>query len=150
MATLERALEIACRAHAGKVDKAGEPYILHVMRVVLGCSGTEVRIVAALHDVLEDTPLSVDTLRLAGFSEPVVEAVVLLTRTPPYEYAPYIEALKINPLAREVKLVDLRDHLDRPGLTPSHRRRYEKARSILYGQINLEARAVRGAALEGE
>lgn len=113
MATLEVALGVACRAHADQKDKGGKPYILHVLRVVLGCSSETAQIVAALHDVIEDCPAMLGEVNSAGFSSNVLDALTLLTRTPPYSYQPYIEALAGNAVAREVKIADLTDNLDR-------------------------------------
>src|SRR5947208_14635665 len=74
-ATIERALQIAARAHEGQVDKEGLPYILHPLRVMDGVEGTEAKIVAVLHDAIEDTPVTADDLRREGFDEAVVAAV---------------------------------------------------------------------------
>lgn len=67
MSSLERAIAIAARAHEGQVDKAGMPYILHPLRVMLAVRTPEERIVAVLHDVLEDTAVSIEDLRAEGF-----------------------------------------------------------------------------------
>lgn len=122
MSTLERAIAIAAEAHAGQTDKAGEPYILHVMRVVLGVRGEKERIVAALHDVLEDCPKwwSASTLGAEGFDDDVMQAVVALTRRKGEPYADYIERVAANPIARTVKLADLRDNMDASRLPPVH------------------------------
>jgi hypothetical protein len=63
MSTLEHAIALAACAHAGQVDKAGQPYILHPLRVMLRLSGADERIVAVLHDVVEDTPRTIERLR---------------------------------------------------------------------------------------
>ena len=83
MATLERALTIACEAHKGQVDKANEPYILHVLRVVLGVEGADEQIVAALHDVVEKNPQwTLERIAVESFPPEIVEAVDALTRRP--------------------------------------------------------------------
>lgn len=127
---LNLALAMAAVSHAGQTDKAGEPYILHVMRVVLGCGEPEERIVAALHDVLEDDPeTTADDLRLAGFSEEVVAAVEAMTRRKGESYAAFIERVRQDPIAREVKKVDLRDNMDLgriPAPTDEDRKRHAK------------------------
>jgi (p)ppGpp synthase/HD superfamily hydrolase len=131
-----RAEAIARAAHAGAVDKAGNDYILHVSRVVDGVDGDEAKAVAWLHDVIEDTPLTEADLRAAGISEPVLDAVRLLTeadgKTTEAIYAAYIERIRAsgNPLALAVKLADLRDHLD-PNVPPRLRPRYERALAVL-------------------
>src|SRR5687767_2629355 len=80
VSTLERAIAIAAQAHAGQVDKAGQPYILHPLRVMLRLATEEERIVGVLHDVVEDTPVSLQQLRDEGFSESVLSAVEALTK----------------------------------------------------------------------
>ena len=69
---LEKALILAAKAHTGQVDKGGAPYILHPIRVMLACEGEKEKIVALLHDTLEDTALTAADLRRAGFSEEIV------------------------------------------------------------------------------
>lgn len=125
---------IAREAHAGQREEStGDDYIHHIERVVALVEGDQAKAVAWLHDVLEDTPLTVADLRCAGISAPVVIAVELLTRTPPYDnYAQYIDNIRDagNPLALEVKLADLRDHL-RPNCPARLRSRYERALVVL-------------------
>lgn len=115
MATLEKAVEIAARAHAGVLDKQGQPYLLHPLRVMLGVAAGDAQIVAVLHDVVEDTDLTLDDMRAAGFSSAVVEALDLVTHRKDQPYSEYVIACKPNALARQVKLADLRDNagLDR-------------------------------------
>jgi guanosine-3',5'-bis(diphosphate) 3'-pyrophosphohydrolase len=74
MATIEKALQIAAKAHEGQKDKSGLPYILHPLRVMMRVEGEEAQIVAVLQDVIEDTSVSAADLRQAGFSEQVVLA----------------------------------------------------------------------------
>lgn len=140
---LERAFCLALRSHRDQVDKNGFPYIRHVLRVMAGVTTDTERAVAALHDVVEDTDLTLINLGLHwGFSREIVEAVDLLTRRPPYAYAEYIERIaeasnRAGQLARAVKLADLRDHLDpslpRPVDYASLKPRYEKALLRLSG-----------------
>jgi len=75
MATLERAIAIAAAAHAGQVDKAGQPYILHPLRVMLRVATEHERIAAVLHDVVEDTDVTLHTLAAEGFAPEVIAAV---------------------------------------------------------------------------
>jgi (p)ppGpp synthase/HD superfamily hydrolase len=114
--TLERAIEIAAQVHTGQVDKAGQPYILHPLRLMLAVSSTEARMAAVLHDVVEDSEgaVTLETLRAEGFSGDVVAAVEALTKRKDEEneYEAFIRRLAPNPLAREVKLADLRDNSD--------------------------------------
>jgi (p)ppGpp synthase/HD superfamily hydrolase len=79
MATLEKAIELAARAHAGQLDKDGFPYILHPLRVMLAVEEGAARIVGVLHDTIEDTSLTEDDLRREGFGEEVLAALRLVT-----------------------------------------------------------------------
>lgn len=113
MATLTRAIQIATEAHDGQVDKGGAPYILHPLRVMLAMKTDEERIVAVLHDVLEDCPASRPAQFIAeGFSEAVVSAMVTLTRRNEETYGSFIERVARNDLAARVKIADMRDNLD--------------------------------------
>ena len=73
VATLERAIAIAAMAHEGQVDKAGMPYVLHPLRMMLSVDTPEARMAAVLHDVVEDTAVTLDQLRAEGFPETVIE-----------------------------------------------------------------------------
>ena len=120
MATIEKALQIAAKAHEGQKDKEGLPYILHPVRVMMGVQGGEAQIVAVLHDVIEDTSVTADDLRQAGFSEKTVTAVLCVTHRKDEPYADYVVRCKDNEIARRVKLSDLTDNwrLDRMILRP--------------------------------
>lgn len=110
---LDRAITIATKAHRGQKEKNGRPYIEHPMRVMEGCTSTDARIAAVLHDVIEDSPgYTIDTLKAEGFSPNVITAVILLTKSKQEDYWDYLIRIKTNPIAREVKLADLRDNLD--------------------------------------
>lgn len=131
MSTLEKAIEIAARSHAGQVDKAGKPYILHPVRVMLKTGTDDGQIVAILHDVIEDSETTAEDLRTQGFSDQIVTAVVALTKTPGEPYDQYIARVCQNRLAMTVKLADLDDNgnLDRiPDPTEVDRKRLEKYR----------------------
>lgn len=112
MATLERAIAIAALAHEGQVDKAGAPYVLHPLRVMLACQTPEARIAAVLHDVVEDTAITLEELEGEGFPAEVLEAVAALTKREGEDYEAFIRRVAPNPIAREVKLADLRDNSD--------------------------------------
>jgi (p)ppGpp synthase/HD superfamily hydrolase len=111
--TLEDAIALAAHWHRGQryPSLMGEPFILHPLRVLLQVDSDDARIVAVLHDVLEDTACSVGELRRAGCSEQVIEAVDRLTRRDGEAYESYIERIAEDPLARQVKLADLTDNL---------------------------------------
>jgi (p)ppGpp synthase/HD superfamily hydrolase len=110
---LENAIELALKAHRGQDYPAAErePYVLHLFRVMLAVDCVSARMAAVLHDVLEDTTLTVDDLLNSGVSRSVVDAVVALTRCPEDTYDEYIERVADNELARRVKLADLADNL---------------------------------------
>jgi (p)ppGpp synthase/HD superfamily hydrolase len=111
MSTLDQALAIAVEAHRGQVDKAGQPYILHPLRVMMRLATPDERIVAVLHDVVEDSPTSLADLRQAGFDEVIVRAVDHLTRREQETYEAFIERASLDPLAKRVKLADLEDNM---------------------------------------
>lgn len=109
---LSEAIRIAAVAHAGQMDKAGQPYILHVLRVGAAGHGLTEQIVGFLHDVLEDTDFPVNALR-AVFDNDIIEALSAITRSPGEGYRFYIERVAKNPIARAVKINDLKDNLGR-------------------------------------
>lgn len=110
---LEKAIHIAVEAHAGQLDKAGKAYIFHPMRVMLsGCTDEEM-ICGILHDVIEDTPVSIDMLRQEGFSEQVLAALDAISRREHESYSEFIERVATNRLATIVKLYDLHDNMNR-------------------------------------
>jgi (p)ppGpp synthase/HD superfamily hydrolase len=110
--TIEEAIAFAARQHAGLKDKAGETYIWHPLRVALRLDDADDRMAAVLHDVVEDTGTSFDDLRALGVPEQVVTAIDHLTRRPEEDYLTFIRRVKRNPIARRVKLADLRDNSD--------------------------------------
>ncbi|SDI60435.1 HD domain-containing protein [Streptococcus equinus] len=109
--------EIAKRAHKGQVDKAGAPYILHPETVASFVTKDDEKIVAYLHDVIEDTPCQLRDLENAGFSSEIIKAVDLLTRKTSQSYKQYLKLVKTNELARVVKLADLKHNSDLSRLT---------------------------------
>jgi len=138
--TLEDAITLATRAHRGQVDKVGHPYILHALRVMLRQEDETAQVVAVLHDVLEDTHVTLADLRAAGYSEQVRAAVDCLTRREGELYEAMIERVAANPLARQVKLADLADNLDPKRQIPAdsgaaaRHARYEAARNRLLAE----------------
>lgn len=110
--TLERAIAIAATAHAGQVDKGGAPYILHPLKVMLRMTTLEQRIVAVLHDVVEDCGISVDDLRKEGFSEEVLMAIESVSKVPGESYEDFVDRAAQNPIGRVVKLADLEENSD--------------------------------------
>ncbi len=113
MSTLERAIVVATEGHTGMTDKAGAPYILHCLRVMLAMSDTNDRIVGVLHDVVEDCAgWTLDRVRSEGFSEEVVGALDSVTKRDGEEYFSFVRRAAANPIGRKVKLADLKDNSD--------------------------------------
>jgi (p)ppGpp synthase/HD superfamily hydrolase len=106
------AKRIATHAHQGQVDKAGQLYISHPEFVASQVTGDEAKAVAWLHDVVEDTAVTFDDLRAEGLSEQVIEAVAAITKRDSENYETYLERVTANPLAKAVKLADLKHNLD--------------------------------------
>jgi (p)ppGpp synthase/HD superfamily hydrolase len=116
MSTLERAISLAALAHEGQADKAGAPYILHVLRVMLRLQTPEERMAAALHDTVEDCGWTLQRLRAEGFSESVVMGVDAVTRRETETYEEFVLRAKAHPIGRRVKIADLEDNSDRSRL----------------------------------
>jgi (p)ppGpp synthase/HD superfamily hydrolase len=109
---LTTALNIAIKAHEGQFDKGGVPYILHPIRIMLGMNTLEEKVVALLHDVVEDSPITHEELAGYGFSEDILDAVRRLTHLPDVSYDDYVTKILESPVARTVKLGDLRDNMN--------------------------------------
>ena len=107
----KKAMIIAYNAHNGQEDKSGVPYIFHPIHLAEQMETEEECLVALLHDVIEDTWVTIEQLQ-TEFSETVVEAVKLLTRDKSVDYMDYVRNLKSNPIARNVKLADLHHNSD--------------------------------------
>ncbi len=112
MGTLEDAIQIAAEAHKGQPDKAGAPYILHPLRMMMRMKSESEMITAILHDVVEDTDWTIEKLREKGFSEEVLEAVECVTNREGESYEQFIERAGKNPIARQVKIADLEDNMN--------------------------------------
>jgi (p)ppGpp synthase/HD superfamily hydrolase len=109
-ATLDDALALVIAKFHGVTDKAGQPYILHCLRVMLGVSGALTQQVAVMHDLVEDTDVTLADLQDMKFADEVIEALKLVTHVGNDSYANYVVRLKANPRARQVKLADLHDN----------------------------------------
>jgi GTP diphosphokinase / guanosine-3',5'-bis(diphosphate) 3'-diphosphatase len=112
MPTLERAITIAATAHAGQIDKAGSAYILHPLRVMLRLNTEEEQIAGVLHDVVEDTSVTLDQLKEHGFSVSVLAALEALTKRPGETRMQASARSAANPLALKVKLADNAENMD--------------------------------------
>lgn len=109
---LEKALAIATKAHAGQTDKAGAAYIFHPIRVSCRCFTDEEKIVALLHDTIEDTNVTADYLLSEGFPRNIVDSILSVTRNENESYEDFIKRCHLNPIGRQVKLHDLEDNMD--------------------------------------
>lgn len=137
---IESAIRLALQAHANHRDKAGQPYILHCVRVMLRMESEEDQIVAVLHDTGEHTKLPLtllDQIR-QQFGDTVADAVAVITRRSE-SYEDYIERCSKNDIARRVKLADLADNLDSVRLSkidPKLRERLESRYRAAEGRLN--------------
>ena len=135
-----KAMVVAYNAHHGQVDKCGIPYIFHPIHLAEQMDDEISCTVALLHDVVEDTEITIKDLAKL-FPVEVIDAVNLLTRNKETSYYEYIEALKSNKVAVKVKLADLDHNLDITRMTHEDslesakvkalRSRYKKAKEIL-------------------
>jgi (p)ppGpp synthase/HD superfamily hydrolase len=137
MGDLTAAIRLAADLHDGQVDKAGEPYILHPLRVMLAQTSNDARIVGVLHDVAEDCEFGWQDIHDCGFSEDIIVAVDSVTRRDGEDYFDYVQRAAANPIGRAVKQADLEDNLrnapddlERSG--QRRRMKYSKALDILH------------------
>jgi len=112
MPTLDRAIKIAAAAHIGQKDKSGQPYILHPLRVMFTVQTEEEKIVAVLHDTVEDTEVTFEELKTNGFSDVIIEALRSVTKNPGETRMDAARRAKANPIGRQVKLADLKDNMN--------------------------------------
>lgn len=114
---LEKAARLMLEMRKGQTDKAGQPCFLHPMRVALNCETPLQKTVAFLHDILEDTPVTMDNLKDFGFLTEVIGAIQSVTRTESESYDEFIARCSLNPIGRYVKIRDLEDTLNVTRLT---------------------------------
>lgn len=138
---IKLAMQIAYDAHEGQVDKGGYPYIAHPLHLAERMKTEEEVIVALLHDVVEDTPVTLPDLEHFGFSEEVVQAVDAITHRYKEPYKDYIERVKGNRIARTVKIEDIKHNMDFTRIDEEEWKdaedryvRYEQALSALLGE----------------
>lgn len=124
-----KAAQLAAMAHSGQSDKQGQPYIAHIARVVANCKGdSTARVVAWLHDVVEDTWVTVEDIR-GAFGDEIANAVEAITHPDGEPQWDYIARVRANPIARLVKMADARDNSEtwrRAGLDPETRARLDE------------------------
>ena len=128
----KKALKICFDAHKEQLDKSGLPYVFHPFHLAEQMKDESCTVVALLHDVAEDTPITLDELRAAGFGDEIIDALKLLTHAPDVPYMDYIRAIKTNPIARAVKLADLSHNGDMSRLSPEEIDDWALARAEKY------------------
>lgn len=109
---LETAIRMAVNTHYGKTEKSGEPYIFHLLRVMNSVDTVEEKVVAILHGMLNDSLLVADRLREQGIPEDIMQTLQLLASDFPDSYEEYIQRVADNPLAKAVKIADLKDSIN--------------------------------------
>ena len=112
MITLERAISIASLAHEGQLDKGGEHYILHPLRVMMKFKDDRYKTVAVLHDVIKDTKITYQDLLDRGLDKELANVVLILTRRKKESYDEYLNRICFDEFAIKVKLADLEDNMD--------------------------------------
>lgn len=122
----ERAMVIATISHAGIKDRGKQPYILHPINVMMGLETKDERIVAILHDVIEDSDLTFDDFRKLCFPEYIIEALDSVTHREDEDYMEYVKRAKKNPIGRKVKMKDLKHNSDLSRLKNPKQKDYER------------------------
>ena len=108
----KKALKLCFDAHKDQTDKSGLPYVFHPFHLAEQMETEDTTVAALLHDVVEDTDYTLEDLAAMGFGEPVIRALGLLTHDASVEYMDYVRAIKEDPIAKAVKLADLRHNSD--------------------------------------
>lgn len=140
---LEKSIILATQKHSGQTDKGGQPYILHPLRVMNNCNTIETKIVAVLHDILEDTDITTKDL-LEFLPEYLVRSIVLLTKNKNVSYNDYLKGISYDYYATQVKLMDLEDNMNLDRLVHIEMRdmkrylKYRKAKEYLFNYGNME------------
>ena len=130
-------LNFIIEKHQGQKDKGGNPYFLHPVTVALLCETESEKIVALLHDILEDTETTDEELVVLGVTEEELIAIKLLAKPDKEDYLHYIDRVAVNPLARRVKMADLTHNMDLSRLLQitkrdkERREKYQKAYNLL-------------------
>lgn len=133
------AIKIASDAHCSQMDKAGQPYVLHPLKVMFALDTIEEKIVGVLHDVIEDTPITYSDLEKYGFKgeTEILDALRSVTKEKNETYNEFITRAALNPIGRKVKLADLADNMDLSRIAnPTEKdykrlKKYKKAKEYL-------------------
>ena len=108
----KKALKLCFEAHKKQVDKSGMPYVFHPFHLAEQMKTEETTVVALLHDLVEDTDYTIEDLTSMGFSKSITDAIALMTHANDVEYMDYVCEIKNNPIAKVVKLADLKHNAD--------------------------------------
>ena len=108
----KKAMKLCFAAHKDQVDKSGMPYVFHPFHLAEQMTDEATTVTALLHDVVEDTDYTLNDLRAMGFPAEAVDAIAMMTHDPEVPYLDYVAKIKTNPVARAVKLADLRHNSD--------------------------------------
>ena len=133
----KKALCLCFEAHKDQTDKSGLPYVFHPFHLAEQMETEETTVVALLHDVVEDTPYTLADLAAMGFGKAILDALALLTHDDATDYMDYIRAIKANPIARDVKLAELKHNSDLSRLDAvnekalARKAKYEQALALL-------------------
>ncbi|NOZ88038.1 MAG: guanosine-3',5'-bis(diphosphate) 3'-pyrophosphohydrolase [Deltaproteobacteria bacterium] len=141
MSTIEKAIELASREHAGMRDKAGAPYIFHPLRVMFAVSKPLEKIVAVLHDIVEDTPTTLGDLQKLGFPFEALQALEALTRRKGESRMDAAKRAAENPIALVVKLADVKDNMDLNRMENPTEKDFNRLKEYIKVKKYLESRA---------
>ena len=133
-ALTKKALRLCFDAHVDQVDKTGMPYVFHPFHLAEQMPDEKTTVVALLHDVIEDTDYTLDDMKNMGFSDDILSAIALMTHDDGVPYMEYVALIKKNPIAKMVKLADLRHNSDMSRLdkvTAHDRERAEKYKKAI-------------------
>lgn len=125
---LNKAIILATRAHQGMLDKEGNPYIFHSLRVMMTLEKEDERVVAILHDVLKNTDLYLSDLICIGLNENQIRAIEALTRARKETYNEYIDRISENEIATKVKIADLIDNMNVSKIPNPTKKDYDKVK----------------------
>ncbi len=134
----KKALKLCFDAHKDQVDKSGMPYVFHPFHLAEQMKDEQSTIVALLHDIIEDTEYTLDDLKTMGFNEDILEAISLMTHKDGVPYMDYVAKIKTNPIAKTVKLADLRHNSDMTRLEVITQKDQERVEKYLAAILLLE------------
>lgn len=140
----KKALKLCFEAHKEQVDKTGMPYVFHPFHLAEQMTDEYATVCALLHDVVEDTDYTFGDLKKMGFPCEVLDALKLLTHEESVPYMEYVQALSVNPIAKQVKIADLRHNSDLTRMDTvdewaiARTKKYNKALAFLLGEVEKE------------